>query len=209
MDRAGALNTLGLKAGASQQEVRRAYLDLVNVWHPDRFANDARLQAKAAEQLRAIVDAYAFLNSKAAEAPTNPAPASHQAPNPGYATGPTAAPTAPQWVQRPGVVVPSVGSRPLQCVRCGHFGPVRAFAYWGLASWSFLLGGICVAPVVALVVAIVIGQFEDYGHHQGAVFSFLSTCVGIAVAGFRLANNHQVLEGKCARCNNGLGRIDR
>jgi len=34
-------SALGLKANASEREVRQAYLDLVKLWHPDRFESDA------------------------------------------------------------------------------------------------------------------------------------------------------------------------
>jgi curved DNA-binding protein CbpA len=48
----------GLKQGASKEEVKQTYRDLVNVWHPDRFANNSRLQQKANEKLREINLAY-------------------------------------------------------------------------------------------------------------------------------------------------------
>ena len=32
-----ALRLLHLEDGCSQDELRRAYLDMVKVWHPDRF----------------------------------------------------------------------------------------------------------------------------------------------------------------------------
>lgn len=50
--------SLGLKPGASQKEIREAYLDLVKVWHPDRFPNDAKLRQKAQEKLKEINIAY-------------------------------------------------------------------------------------------------------------------------------------------------------
>jgi len=49
---------LGLKPGASLDEVKEAYLDLVKVWHPDRFAHDPKLQQKAQEKLKEINDAF-------------------------------------------------------------------------------------------------------------------------------------------------------
>jgi len=58
-----ALAVLGLQGQVTQGEARRAYLDLVKVWHPDRFAGDQRLQAKALAQLTAINAAYEFLSA--------------------------------------------------------------------------------------------------------------------------------------------------
>lgn len=49
---------LGVEASATDDEVRGAYLDLTKVWHPDRFAHDPVLRAKAQEQLKAINRAY-------------------------------------------------------------------------------------------------------------------------------------------------------
>ena len=54
--------------GASSSQLRQAYMDLVKVWHPDRFGNDAELQQKAQEKLKAINLAYEQLCSlKSAE----------------------------------------------------------------------------------------------------------------------------------------------
>ncbi len=53
---------LGLKLGASQEEIKQAYRDLVRVWHPDRFVHDARLQKIAEEKLKEINSAYEVLN---------------------------------------------------------------------------------------------------------------------------------------------------
>jgi len=63
---------LEVKSGASLEEVKRAYRDLVRVWHPDRFSHDPRLQEKAQEKLKEINDAYeklqAFLSGHGARA---------------------------------------------------------------------------------------------------------------------------------------------
>ena len=58
-----ALAVLGLQGKVTQEEVRRTYLDLVKVWHPDRFAGDSRLEAKAQAQLKAINAAYDLLSA--------------------------------------------------------------------------------------------------------------------------------------------------
>jgi len=54
---------LEIEPGASQDEVKQAYKDLAKVWHPDRFADDPRLQKKAEEKLKQINAAYEFLKS--------------------------------------------------------------------------------------------------------------------------------------------------
>lgn len=54
---------LELKPGATQEEVKLAYRDMAQVWHPDRFANSPRLQQKALEKMKAINEAYEFLKS--------------------------------------------------------------------------------------------------------------------------------------------------
>jgi hypothetical protein len=78
------LAVLGLRAGASADEVKQAYRDLANVWHPDRFAHNARLQQKAEERLKEINAAFQWLEehpealgratSSPASAPTRPTP---------------------------------------------------------------------------------------------------------------------------------------
>jgi hypothetical protein len=74
------LKTLGLKSTATPDEIRQAYRDLVKVWHPDRFGNDARVRAKAEEQLKAINAAFhalecsGFGSHEPAAAPRPPSP---------------------------------------------------------------------------------------------------------------------------------------
>lgn len=63
MNRDRCYEILGLRSGASPHEVRQAYRDLAKVWHPDRFSNDPRLQARAQEQFAQIHSAYAALSS--------------------------------------------------------------------------------------------------------------------------------------------------
>jgi DnaJ domain len=53
--------TLGIGSGASHEEIRRAYLDLAKVWHPDRFESDPHLRSLAEEHLRCINEAYQTL----------------------------------------------------------------------------------------------------------------------------------------------------
>ena len=63
---------LGLPPGAPKEEVKRAYLDLVQVWHPDRFAHNPRLQQKAEDNTKRINDAYEALKNHEAQAETVP-----------------------------------------------------------------------------------------------------------------------------------------
>lgn len=55
--------TLGIEYDAPLSEVRRAYRDMVLVWHPDRFANNERLQKQATEKLMEINEAYRMLRT--------------------------------------------------------------------------------------------------------------------------------------------------
>ncbi len=65
---------LGLTPEAAPEQIRVAYRDQVQVWHPDRFAHDPRLQAKAQEKLKEINAAYERLQALplATEPPTQP-----------------------------------------------------------------------------------------------------------------------------------------
>ena len=56
-----ALRLLQLDKDCSKDQLRRAYRDLVKVWHPDRFQSDAQLRIKAERTLQSINDAYALL----------------------------------------------------------------------------------------------------------------------------------------------------
>jgi hypothetical protein len=63
--------TLELGLDATPEQVKAAYLDLIKVWHPDRFQDD-RLRAKAEEKLRLITDAYTQLKESNPEPPPPP-----------------------------------------------------------------------------------------------------------------------------------------
>ncbi len=58
---------LGLRPGADPEEIKQAYRDLTQVWHPDRFAHSARLQEKAQGNLKRINEAYNTLMSASEE----------------------------------------------------------------------------------------------------------------------------------------------
>ena len=56
-----AFATLDLPPNSSRQQAREAYRDLVQVWHPDRFGHNQRLQSQAEAKLRDINNAYEIL----------------------------------------------------------------------------------------------------------------------------------------------------
>jgi hypothetical protein len=78
-ERERCLELLGLKPGASAQEIKAAYRDLAKVWHPDRFAHDARLQEKAQDKLKEINEAYEALTTNAFKRSSSNSSASHSA----------------------------------------------------------------------------------------------------------------------------------
>lgn len=51
----------GLKSGDSLDQVRKAWRNLVKVWHPDRLANNATIQHAAVERMKEINAAYEIL----------------------------------------------------------------------------------------------------------------------------------------------------
>ena len=68
---------LGIDRFASAEELRQAHRDLAQVWHPDRFAANPRLQRMANQKLREINEAYTILRSggRAPSAPPAEPPA--------------------------------------------------------------------------------------------------------------------------------------
>ena len=61
LDPTQAYGVLGLAPGATPDEVKTAYRDLVKVWHPDRFSDHDRLREKAQRQLQLYNEAYELL----------------------------------------------------------------------------------------------------------------------------------------------------
>jgi hypothetical protein len=62
------LAVLGLTRGASPDDIKEAFRDLAQVWHPDRFGHDPRLRVKAEEKFKQINAAYQELTKAARRA---------------------------------------------------------------------------------------------------------------------------------------------
>ena len=63
-------DTLELEPGADLKTVKRAYRDLAQVWHPDRFSHNERLKAKASAKLKKVNAAYEAVVADLKTAPT-------------------------------------------------------------------------------------------------------------------------------------------
>ena len=63
MDIEQSFEILELDRGASTDEIKQSYKDIVTVWHPDRFYNNPRLKQKAEEKLKEVNVAYDTLKS--------------------------------------------------------------------------------------------------------------------------------------------------
>lgn len=110
MTESEAWRVLNLEPGTPADQVRQAYLDLVKVWHPDRFEHDARLREKASQSLQRVNEAYAILQGRrlgTAPSPrTPPATQGHTSPpqappSPSQPDPPAAPPGAtPFWTRR-------------------------------------------------------------------------------------------------------------
>lgn len=57
-DLQGCFRILDLEPGATLEDVKRSYRELVKVWRLDRFSHDPALQRKAQEKLKVINTAY-------------------------------------------------------------------------------------------------------------------------------------------------------
>lgn len=53
-----AFHILEIPSTANKEQIREAFHDLLKVWHPDRFADNPRLQSKAEQKTRDIICAY-------------------------------------------------------------------------------------------------------------------------------------------------------
>ncbi len=112
---------LGLEPGASPEQVRQAYRDLVKVWHPDRFSHDARLRQIAQEKLKEINGAYELLKANFFEAGISASASANS-----EAGSPAAEPA--ETIPR-GAGIRSVGWLVLICLICVSIGGA-VFFFW-------------------------------------------------------------------------------
>lgn len=103
---------LDLEPGASAEDIKRSYRELVKVWHPDRFRGDAKLCAKAEEKLKQINIAFERLcnavGSSTATKPSFPYPQRPQQSRPSPSHSP---PPDSYREQSPGATVLEPGAR--------------------------------------------------------------------------------------------------
>jgi curved DNA-binding protein CbpA len=86
MDVRRCLQLLELEEGASMEEARRSYRELVRVWHPDRFSGDPGLRRRAEEKSKELNVAYETLSRRLEQEGAREGPGS---------AGPEAARSAP------------------------------------------------------------------------------------------------------------------
>lgn len=80
VNRTEALNILGLDSDATATDVKTAYRECVQILHPDRFANNKKLQDRATEQFKRLQDAYDYLTSgKGSKGPSASGSTAHRA----------------------------------------------------------------------------------------------------------------------------------
>ncbi|MBW1798375.1 MAG: J domain-containing protein [Deltaproteobacteria bacterium] len=82
MDIERCFEVLELDPGASPDEAKQAYKDIVNVWHPDRFSNNLRLKEKAEEKIKEVNAAYDTVKSFLSSKQTQEEPEKQESPRP-------------------------------------------------------------------------------------------------------------------------------
>ena len=72
MNRNEALRLLGLDEDASPDDIKAAYRETAQIMHPDRFASNKKLQARATEQFKNLQEAYEYLKKNPASKGSRP-----------------------------------------------------------------------------------------------------------------------------------------
>ncbi len=55
---------LEVSPSASAAEIKQAYLDMVQIWHPDRFGSNPRLRTRAEKKLKEVNAAFSSLENR-------------------------------------------------------------------------------------------------------------------------------------------------
>lgn len=63
MNRREALKILGLEEDTTEEDIKVAYKETVQILHPDKFAGNKKLQERATEQFKNLQEAYEYLTS--------------------------------------------------------------------------------------------------------------------------------------------------
>lgn len=72
-----ALTILEIQGEPTAKSVREAYLEMVKVWHPDRFPDDAKMKVRATRKTQEINSAYSVMQEhfrRPAASPVEPPP---------------------------------------------------------------------------------------------------------------------------------------
>jgi preprotein translocase subunit Sec63 len=92
-DAASAYEILGVEVEASPQAIRRAYLDLVRLWHPDRYPDEPARRHEAEAATKRINEAYEVLVRQTSERSRR----SRHSPRTGRNNSPRAASSSPPY----------------------------------------------------------------------------------------------------------------
>ena len=95
---------LGIQHTATPEEVKKAYRNMVKIWHPDRYINNLALKAKAEVEIKKINQAYATIKAYH----TNSI-AQVVKPNKGYPSSKVSKPTSPESFYQQGVAYAEQG----------------------------------------------------------------------------------------------------
>lgn len=99
--RNGDFEILGLEPGASPEQIKQAYRDLVAVWHPDRHGANRRLQEKAEAKLKEINAAYQRLQGGSGSRSAGASVGNRPGPNERSTSPPPPRPPEPERASSP------------------------------------------------------------------------------------------------------------
>jgi DnaJ domain len=152
MELGQAYNALGIRALASEAEVRAAYQTIATLWHPERHRGNAAMMRQCEDKLRQAGAAFEVI--RAAGFPTPPPPP--QGYGQPYAQPPYAQPAYGQmpYVQQQGLPFPPPPPNPT---------PPRDYSHGGAAIG---LG----AAVLVLGIAITAGTYDNAVDSGGGTY---------------------------------------